>query len=191
MRFTGASSLRRAARWHCRSSRTGPIKPRCSAANHNGVRVDLRVMDRGSRSHQIGSHQTADGARQFWRIVMLQRERPQGVRLGIEVEADATRSHLNAPKRRLHRHAGGHQPNKAAMNARGSRTPNTTARPRIRFSEVTRWPTNFLRALINERMAYAKRHHMHRLEEPVRTKCASPRASLRSVLWVACDLSAW
>jgi hypothetical protein len=109
MRFTGASSLRRAARWHCRSSRTGPIKPRCSAANHNGVRVDLRVMDRGSRSHQIGSHQTADGARQFWRIVMLQRERPQGVRLGIEVEADALlstsgckpiRLRSNAPKRR-------------------------------------------------------------------------------------------
>jgi hypothetical protein len=31
----------------------------------------------------------ADGARQFWRFVMLQRERPRGVRLGIEVEADA------------------------------------------------------------------------------------------------------
>jgi hypothetical protein len=79
---------------------------------------------------------------------------------------------------------------KAAMNARGSRTPNTTARPRIRFSKVTRWPTNSLRALIDERLAYAKRHHMHRLEEPVRTKCASPRASLPSVLWVASDLSA-
>ena len=33
----------------------------------------------------------------------------------------------------------------AAVNARGSRTPNTTARPRIWFSRVTRWPTSFLR----------------------------------------------
>ena len=30
-----------------------------------------------------------DGARQFWRFAMLQRERPRGMRLGIEVEADA------------------------------------------------------------------------------------------------------
>ena len=29
------------------------------------------------------------------------------------------------------------------------------------------------------------------LKKPVRCKCASPRASLRSVLWVASDLSAW
>jgi hypothetical protein len=32
----------------------------------------------------------------------------------------------------------------AAVNARASRTPNTTARPRIWFSRVTRWPTSFL-----------------------------------------------
>ena len=31
--------------------------------------------------------------------------------------------------------------------------PNTTARPRIWFSKATRWPTNFLRAMINERSA--------------------------------------
>ena len=29
------------------------------------------------------------------------------------------------------------------------------------------------------------------VKKPVRAKCASPRASLRSVLWVASDLSAW
>ena len=29
------------------------------------------------------------------------------------------------------------------------------------------------------------------LKKPVRAKCARPRASLRSVLWVASDLSAW
>src|ERR1700751_1290439 len=27
-----------------------------SAANHNGVRVDLRVIDRDARGHQIGAH---------------------------------------------------------------------------------------------------------------------------------------
>ena len=42
---------------------------------------------------------------------------------------------------------------KAAVSARGSRIPNTTARPRIWFSEVTRWPTSFLRAMISERGA--------------------------------------
>ena len=42
---------------------------------------------------------------------------------------------------------------KAAVSARGSRIPNTTARPLIWFSRVTRWPTNFLRAMINERSA--------------------------------------
>ena len=56
---------------------------------------------------------------------------------------------------------------KAAVSARGSRTPNTMARPRIWFSKVTRWPTSFLRALINERMACAgERLHVHGLEEP-------------------------
>ena len=34
---------------------------------------------------------------------------------------------------------------KAAVKARGSRTPNTTARPRIWFSRVTRWPTSLAR----------------------------------------------
>ena len=29
------------------------------------------------------------------------------------------------------------------------------------------------------------------LKKPARAKCASPRASFRSVLWVASDLSAW
>ena len=29
------------------------------------------------------------------------------------------------------------------------------------------------------------------LKKPVRARCASPRASLRSVFWVASDLSAW
>ena len=42
---------------------------------------------------------------------------------------------------------------KAFESARGSRTPNTTAKPRIWFSKVTRWPTSFLRAMINERSA--------------------------------------
>src|ERR1700733_4379274 len=55
---------------------------------------------------------------------------------------------------------------KAAASARGSRIPNTTARPRIWFSKVTRWPTNFLRAMINERSALSlQRLHMHGLEE--------------------------
>ena len=38
----------------CPSSRAGPAKPRCSAANHKGVRGDLRIMDRSIPSHQIG-----------------------------------------------------------------------------------------------------------------------------------------
>jgi hypothetical protein len=42
---------------------------------------------------------------------------------------------------------------KAAVSARGSRIPNTTAKPRIWFSKVTRWPTSFLRAMISERSA--------------------------------------
>ena len=42
---------------------------------------------------------------------------------------------------------------KAVVSARGSRIPNTIARPLIWFSKVTRWPTNFLRAIINERSA--------------------------------------
>ena len=44
---------------------------------------------------------------------------------------------------------------KAGLSARGSRTPNTTARPRIWFSKVTRWPTSFLRAMISDRTACA------------------------------------
>src|SRR6516162_9308071 len=43
----------------------------------------------------------------------------------------------------------------AAVNARGRRTPNTTARPRIWFSSVTRWPTSFLRAMISDHRACA------------------------------------
>ena len=42
---------------------------------------------------------------------------------------------------------------KVELSARGSRTPNTTARPRIWFSSVTRWPTSFLRAMISDRTA--------------------------------------
>jgi hypothetical protein len=72
---------------------------------------------------------------------------------------------------------------KAAVSARGSRIPNTTARPRIWFSKVTRWPTSFLRAMISERMACAESDFTCTgLKKPVRAKCASPRASLRSVL---------
>ena len=58
---------------------------------------------------------------------------------------------------------------KAAVSARGSRTPNTTARPRIWFSRVTRWPTSFLRALINERTAWAGKDFTRTgLKNPVR-----------------------
>jgi hypothetical protein len=39
------------------AERIGPAKLRCSAASHNGVRVDLSVIDRGVSSDQIGSHQ--------------------------------------------------------------------------------------------------------------------------------------
>ena len=54
----------------------------------------------------------------------------------------------------------------AAVNARGSRTPNTTARPRIWFSRVTRWPTSFLRAMISDRTGVRRqRLHMNGLEE--------------------------
>ena len=83
-------------------------------------------------------------------------------------------------------------PMKAFESARGSRIPNTTAKPRIWFSKVTRWPTSFLRAMISERTAWAdKDFTCTGLKKPVRAKCASPRASLRSVLWVASDLTAW
>ena len=55
---------------------------------------------------------------------------------------------------------------KPAVSARGSRSPNTAARPRIWFSKVTRWPTSFLRAMISERNSVGrKRLHMHGLEE--------------------------
>src|SRR3984957_4719081 len=74
----------------------------------------------------------------------------------------------------------------------GQSDPNTTAKPRICFSRVTRWPTSFLRAPISERTAWAdKDFTCTGLKKPVRAKCARPRASLRSVLWVASDLSAW
>ena len=53
----GARSPLRQSGQQSPSSRAGPAKPRCSAANHNGVRGDLRIMDRGIPSHQIGSHQ--------------------------------------------------------------------------------------------------------------------------------------
>jgi transposase len=46
-------------------------------------------------------------------------------------------------------------PMKAGLSARGSRTPKITARPRIWFSRVTRWPTSFLRAMISDRTAWA------------------------------------
>ena len=50
----------------------------------------------------------------------------------------------------------------------------------------------FLRALISERRAWARNDFTGTgLKKPVRAKSASPRASLRSVLWVAGDLSAW
>jgi hypothetical protein len=60
------------------------------------------------------------------------------------------------------------------------------------FSKVTRWPTSFLRALISNGSAWARNDFTCTgLKKPVRAKCASPRASLRSVLWVASNLSAW
>src|ERR1700722_14527010 len=69
---------------------------------------------------------------------------------------------------------------KATMSARGSRTPNTTAKPRIWLSKVMRCPTSFLRAMISERTAWADRDFTCTgLKNPVRAKCASPRASLR------------
>jgi hypothetical protein len=55
---------------------------------------------------------------------------------------------------------------KATASARGRRTPNTTAKPRIWFSKVTRWPTSFLRAMISERDRVGRqRLHVHGLEE--------------------------
>ena len=56
-------------------------------------------------------------------------------------------------KLHIERYRAGNLPMKAFESARGSRTPNTTAKPRIWFSKVTRWPTSFLRAMINERSA--------------------------------------
>ena len=53
----GARSPLRQSGQQSPSSRAGPAKPRCSAANHKGVRGDLRIMDRSIPSHQIGSHQ--------------------------------------------------------------------------------------------------------------------------------------
>jgi hypothetical protein len=53
----GARSPLQQSGRQCPSSRAGPVKPRCSAANHKGVRGDLRIMDRGIPSHQIGFHQ--------------------------------------------------------------------------------------------------------------------------------------
>ena len=58
---------------------------------------------------------------------------------------------------------------KAAVRARGSRIPNTTAKPRICFSKVTRWPTSFLRAMMSERTARAdKDFTCTGLKNPVR-----------------------
>ena len=80
---------------------------------------------------------------------------------------------------------------KAGLRPRGKRTPNTTARPRIWFSSMTRWPTSFLRAMTRERMAWAGNDFTCTgLKNPVRARWAKPRASLRSVLWVASDFSA-
>ena len=53
---------------------------------------------------------------------------------------------------------------KVGLRARGKRTPNTTARPRIWFSSVTRWPTSFLRAMISARTAWAGNDFVHMLE---------------------------
>src|SRR5271155_1009092 len=62
----------------------------------------------------------------------------------------------------------------AAVSARGSRIPNTTAKPRIWFSSVTRWPTSFLRAMMSERTAWAGSDFTCTgLKKPVRAKCAS------------------
>jgi hypothetical protein len=55
----------------------------------------------------------------------------------------------------------------AAVSARGSRNPNTTARPLIWFSKVTRWPTNFLRDDQRAERMSLQRLHMHRLEAGV------------------------
>jgi hypothetical protein len=64
-----------------------------------------------------------------------------------------------------------------AASPRGSRIPNTT-RPLSWFSKVTRWPTNFLRGMINEQTAWARKDFTGTgLKKPVRAKCASPRAS--------------
>src|SRR5215472_16866576 len=66
---------------------------------------------------------------------------------------------------------------------RGSRTPNTIARPRIWLSKVTRWPASFLRAMISERIAWAGNDFTSTgLKKPMRAGCTRPRASLRSVL---------
>ena len=55
---------------------------------------------------------------------------------------------------------------KAGLSARGSRTPNTTARPRIWFSRVTRWPTSFLRAMISAPDSVCRQGlHINGLEE--------------------------
>jgi hypothetical protein len=48
------------------AERIGPAKLRCSAASHNGVRVDLRVIDRGVSSDQIGSHQQTAAYREVF-----------------------------------------------------------------------------------------------------------------------------
>lgn len=44
----------------------------------------------------------------------------------------------------------------AGLSARGCRTSNTAARQRIYLSSVTRWPTSFLQAMINDLTAWAR-----------------------------------
>ena len=54
----------------------------------------------------------------------------------------------------------------AAVSARGSRTTSTTAKPRIWFSKVTRWPTQLLaRAPASGAHLSLQRLHMHGFEE--------------------------
>jgi hypothetical protein len=53
----------------------------------------------------------------------------------------------------------------AVVSARGSRTPNTSAKSRIGFSKITRWPTSFLRADQRAHRISLQRLRMYGLEE--------------------------
>jgi hypothetical protein len=53
---------------------------------------------------------------------------------------------------------------KAAVSASGSRIPDTTARPRIWFSKVTRWPNSFLLDDSPTDGVRGKRPHVHGLD---------------------------